>query len=155
MQVSMPTSGVGGELREVAAVVGRSGRKSALSNGVRHSTRNRRFVWLLIGVWVVNCFDLELTLLAAQQRMLSEVNPVVARLLPYGPKALTLYKFSLLAAGTAILWRFRSYRLATVALWVIAVACVAVSLVWYRLYFGPETAWGGIDTAVQVLGPPG
>ena len=119
----------------------------AASGTVRQRRRDRRFAWLLIGVWIVNCLDLELTLLAAQQRMLSELNPVVGRLLPFGPRALTCYKFALLGIGSLILWRYRSYRIAAVALWVVAIACVVLSFVWYQLYFGIEPAWGGINTA--------
>ncbi len=117
---------------------------TAASRGER---QDRRFAWLLIGVWVVNCFDLELTLLAAQQRMLSELNPVVGRLLPFGPKALTCYKFALLGFGSLVLWRYRWHRMATVALWIVAIACVGLSLAWYQLYFGAEPTWGGINTA--------
>ena len=98
----------------------------------------------------MNCFDLELTLLAAQQRMLWELNPLVSHLFPIGPRALTLYKFALLGMGSLILWRYRRYRIATVALWVVAVACVVLSLVWYQLYFGPGPTWGGINTACTV-----
>lgn len=116
----------------------------------RRQRQDRRFVWLLIGVWVVNCFDLELTLLAAQQRMLWELNPVVGRVLPFGPKALTCYKFALLAFGSLILWRYRWHRLATIALWIVAIACIALSLAWYQLYFGAEATWGGINTACIV-----
>ncbi|HPD31487.1 MAG TPA: DUF5658 family protein [Phycisphaerae bacterium] len=114
--------------------------------------QDRRFIWLLIGVWIVNCFDLELTLLAAHQRMLWELNPVVGRVLPFGPKGLTCYKFALLGFGSLVLWRYRRYRVAVVALWIVAIACVGLSLVWYQLYFGAEPTWGGINTSCIVSG---
>ncbi len=119
----------------------------APSKTVQQRRRDRYFAWLLIGVWIVNCCDLELTLLAAQQRMLWELNPVVGKLLPFGPKALTCYKFALLGIGSLILWRYRAYRLAAVALWIVAIACVVLSFVWYQLYFGSDLTWGGINTA--------
>lgn len=125
------------------------GQGPAAQDSAAASRRDRRFAWLLIGVWIVNCFDLELTLLAAQQRMLWEVNPVVGNLLPFGPKALMCYKFALLTFGSLILWRYRRYRIASLALWVVAIACVILSLVWYQMYFGLEPTWGGINTAYR------
>jgi hypothetical protein len=148
MEVSLTTSGAAGYQTGESPQVRPIRRSSSRDRG-RSGSRDRRFFWLLIGVWVVNCFDLELTLLAAQQRMLWELNPVVGQLVPFGPKALTLYKFGLLAVGTALLWRFRWHPAAMKALWVVAIACVVVSVVWYQLYFGVETAWGGVNTAIQ------
>lgn len=133
-----------------ASPSGATANSSASCRSERAEKRDRRFAWLLIGVWIVNLFDLELTLLAAQQRMLGELNPVAGQLLPFGAKALTCYKFALLALGSLILWRYRSHWLAMGALWVVAIACVALSLVWYQLYFGPEPAWGGINTACSI-----
>ena len=138
-----------GSLAKAQSTVGK--RPSATSDSDRRARRDRRFVCLLIGVWIVNCFDLELTLLAAQQRMLWELNPLVSGLISFGPKALTFYKFALLAMGSLILWRYRQYRIASVALWVVAIACVILSLVWYQLYFGPEPAWGGVNTAYTAV----
>lgn len=125
---------------------------AAFVSASRRERQDRRFVWLLIGVWIVNCFDLELTLLAAHQRMLWELNPVVGRLLPFGPKGLTCYKFALLGFGSLVLWRYRRHRVAVIALWIVAIACVALSLVWYELYFGAEPTWGGINTSCIVSG---
>jgi Domain of unknown function (DUF5658) len=148
MEVSLSSSG-SSKSQEAAPAAERSCRTPSSRRHARSQTGDRRFFWLLVGVWIVNCFDLELTLLAAQQRMLWEVNPVVGQLLPYGPKVLTIYKFGLLGLGTAVLWRFRWHPIARKALWLIAIACVALSLVWYQLYFGPEPAWGGINTAIS------
>jgi hypothetical protein len=154
MEASLGTSAFSQPSRSAEMMSARSAGSAGTSDLARRHKRDTHFAWLLIGVWVVNCFDLQLTLLAAQQRMLWELNPVVGHLLPFGPKALTCYKFALLAMGSLILWRYRSYRIAAAALWVVAISCVVLSLVWYQLYFGPETAWGGLDTASMVSAPP-
>jgi len=150
MEASLGTSPLSGSGSPVSAQPAIRKRPSVPSDSDRRARRDRRFVCLLIGVWIVNCFDLELTLLAAQQRMLWELNPLVSGLIPFGPRALTFYKFTLLALGSLILWRYRQYRIASVALWVVAIACVILSVVWYQLYFGPGPTWGGINTAYTV-----
>jgi hypothetical protein len=150
MEAILGTSALPGRGSLVNAQPTAGKRPSCPSDLDRRARRDRRFVCLLIGVWIVNCFDLELTLLAAQQRMLWELNPLVSGLISFGPKALTFYKFALLAMGSLILWRYRQYRIASLALWVVAIACVVLSLVWYQLYFGAVPAWGGINTAYTV-----
>ena len=117
----------------------------------REQARDRRLLWLLIGVWIVNLFDLCFTLLAVEQRILVELNPVAARLLAYGPGVLTLYKFSLLSVGTAILWRCRRHRLSETAAWVVAILCVALALIWYKLYLDAQPQWVEADTINEIL----
>jgi hypothetical protein len=111
----------------------------------------RRIFWLLVGVWVINLFDFCFTVLAIEQRILHEANPVAALLIPFGPLALGLYKFGLMGIGTAILWRYRRHPISETAVWVVAVFCVVLCLMWYRLYLEADPAWVQVNTANEIL----
>src|SRR5262245_33165253 len=72
--------------------------------------RGRRLLLLLIGVWLVNLFDLGFTLVACQQRLMTELNPLAQYVMSWGTPALIVYKFVLVASGSAILWWQRRRR---------------------------------------------
>jgi hypothetical protein len=113
--------------------------------------RERRLLLLLAGIWIVNLFDLGFTLLALEQRLLVELNPLATWLLPYGPTALAGYKLVLVSLGTAILWCYRRHHLAETAVWVIAILCVMVALTWYRLYAEVEPFWVEVGLVNEIL----
>ena len=46
--------------------------------------RERRVVALLLTAWVVNLFDLGFTLLAREQRLLTELNPLAVHIIGHG-----------------------------------------------------------------------
>jgi hypothetical protein len=92
-------------------------------------------VLLLIGaLWLVNLFDVNLTILAHQQGLLEEANPLALRVLSLGPAALVIYKIGLVAIGTGMLWLVRRHRLAEVAAWGMLATYVFVAIHWGECY---------------------
>src|SRR5262245_20433184 len=58
--------------------------------------RADRVCVLLLGVWLMNGFDLMLTILADEQGVLHESNPIAAQVVEHGPLAITGFKLALL-----------------------------------------------------------
>ncbi|MCP4594529.1 MAG: hypothetical protein GY842_27675 [bacterium] len=109
--------------------------------------RSHRVLCLLAGLWVINVFDLMLTLIAARQGLLHESNPVAAFILTRGPQAVCFYKCVLVAGGSVILIRYRRRLLAefTAAAMLTVYALVAVRWKWcYELYELANT--GGVSS---------
>ena len=99
--------------------------------------RSHRVLCLLAGLWVINLFDLILTLISYQQGLLQEANPVAAFILARGPKAVCFYKAVLVFGGSAILIHYRRRLVAefTAAALLVVYALVAVQWKWcYELY---------------------
>jgi len=113
-----------------------AGRPTVLSAApaASDSSRTRRLVWLLVAAWMINLFDLVFTLMAHQQGLLTELNPLAAWVIPYGPAALAAYKITLLGLGTALLWSGRRLPMAEQGTWLYVLVCVVLSLHWYQLY---------------------
>lgn len=65
--------------------------------------RSHRVLCMLAGLWLINLFDLVLTILAHSQGMLSESNPIARSLLPLGPQVLAAFKFVLVGGASAVL----------------------------------------------------
>ncbi len=99
--------------------------------------RPRRILLLLTAVWVVQGFDLGFTLFAHECGTLLELNPAADWALQRGPGTTILFKVSLVLFGSIILWRYRSRAISEGLLWVVALACVGLSLRWqtYFAYF--------------------
>lgn len=112
------------------------------------AARSHRVVCLLAGLWLINLFDLILTLLAHRGGMLQEVNPLAEFLLRHGPGAVCLYKVGLVAVGSGILFYYRRRLLAelTASTLLLVYALVAVQWKWcYELYEISQT--GGTSNA--------
>ncbi len=86
------------------------------------------------GLWLINGFDLVLTLLAHEQGILDEQNPIARHLLPMGMPFLVAFKLGLVVTGSIIFIRYRQHRLSemTAALLLIIYAGVAVR--WHLCY---------------------
>ena len=110
-----------------------------------------RLLWLLLGMWVIHLFDLGFTLLAREQGLLVELNPLAARLLPYGDGGITAYKLFLLVIGTYILWSQRRLPTTEKIAWAYAIVCVGLSLWWHLLYSEAEPTWMYANQAVALL----
>lgn len=101
------------------------------------ASRSHRVLCFLAGLWIINIFDLVLTLMADRQGLLHEANPLAAFVLARGPGAVCFYKAVLVAGGSAILIRYRRRLLAefTAASLLVIYAMVAVRWKWcYQLY---------------------
>lgn len=78
-------------------------------------SRGRRVLCLVVGLWVLNMFDLAFTILAHEQGMLDEANPLAQHVVLQGPLSIALYKIGLLFIGSYPLLRFRSARVTELA----------------------------------------
>lgn len=110
-----------------------------------------RLFYLLVGAWIINFFDLGFTVLAQQQHLITELNPVAARLLNHGPLVLALYKFGLLGAGSALLWWQRRQRFTEVCLWTYCLVCVMLALRWHAFYRAAEPLWVEVGATRELL----
>jgi hypothetical protein len=96
--------------------------------------RPARMLLLISALWLVNLFDVNLTILAHRQGLLEEANPLALRVLSLGPEALVIYKIVLVAIGTGMLWLVRRHRLAEVTAWGMLAAYVFVAIHWGECY---------------------
>lgn len=99
--------------------------------------RSHRVICLVAGIWLINGFDLALTIMAHQQGLLSELNPLARRLLSDGPLWITLYKVGLVLIGTYPLIRFRTTRIAEMGALCVLLAYALLAVHWntcYELY---------------------
>jgi hypothetical protein len=126
----------------------------SLLHVLRSNDRERRLLLLLLFVWTVNMFDLGFTLLAHEQRLLVELNPLARGLFAYGSGAVMVYKLSLLVFGSLVLWRFRRHPSAEAAAWVVAGSCVLLALLWHSLYQDAEPFWVEVNIASEILPGP-
>ena len=87
----------------------RPGHRSLLRSAIAWATasRSHRVICVLAGLWLINLFDLILTMLAHSQGVLDESNPVARFILPLGPTALATFKILLVGGSSAVLIRYR------------------------------------------------
>ena len=86
------------------------------------ASRAHRVICLIMGIWLINGFDLALTLLSAHDGLLVELNPIARHMLERGALPLILYKVGLVLIGTYPLLRFRHARIAELG----ALTCLAL-----------------------------
>lgn len=98
------------------------------------STRSRRVFLLLVAVWIINVFDLTLTLQADRDGILHEQNPIARALLNYGQIPVSLFKIGLVAAASILLWRCRSHRCTELAALLAVLIYAGVALQWKACY---------------------
>ncbi len=115
--------------------------------------RARRLLLLLLGVWLVNLFDLGFTLVATEQRLMTELNPVARLVMNWGTGAVVIYKLLLLIVGSAVLWWQRHRLLTELVLWGYAVVCVGLAVHWQNLYHAAEPLWIEAGTIQEILPP--
>lgn len=97
-------------------------------------SRSHRVICLLVGIWVLNGFDLALTLLASQQGMLHEENPVAREFIRLGPLSVCLYKLGMVLVGSYPLLRYRSARITELGTLVVLVAYATLAMHWTTVY---------------------
>lgn len=117
--------------------------------------RSRRVCWLLIGLWIVNIFDLIMTVLAHQHRLLDESNPIAARILPFGPGMLMTYKIALVSIGTIGLYVFRHKFIAEFASGVLLLIYALVAIRWKNCFAIYESTCANLTDLVDRSPPPG
>ena len=105
----------------------------------------------MIGIWLFNAFDLAFTILAHQQGLLHEENPLARYMLRYGNGSVVLFKMGFVLIGSYPLLRFRSARITELATFLILIAYALLAVHWaecYELYsFTATSSIAMIDIA--------
>lgn len=105
--------------------------------------RSHRVICLVMGIWLLNAFDLTLTVLAYQQGMLQEDNPIARYMFSQGISSVILFKIGLVLIGSYPLLRFRTARVTELGTVAILVAYAYLAVHWstcYELYTLANTA---------------
>ncbi|MCG3126973.1 MAG: hypothetical protein CHACPFDD_01829 [Phycisphaerae bacterium] len=97
-------------------------------------TRPRRVALLMVGVWILNAFDLGFTGIATALGNFTELNPIAAHLLDTDWTHVMLYKIGLTALGTLIMMRLARHSVAELGCWLLFSAYVYVAVRWYVYY---------------------
>lgn len=101
------------------------------------SARSHRILCVLAGIWLLNGFDLILTVLAHNQGLLHEENPVARFLLDQGTFSIVTFKIGLVMIGSYPLLRFRHARITELGSFVILISYALLAVHWsecYKLY---------------------
>src|SRR4051812_7898703 len=98
----------------------------------RFDVRSIRVGMLLAAVCILNGVDLVYTLFAHRIGMLHEMNPLAdtfiqLRLTP----SLISFKLLMMLCGLGLLWRVRENRWVVPACWLLFIAYIGLSILWY------------------------
>ena len=104
------------------------------------SRRSRRVLILVGGIWILNLFDLSLTMRAQADGMLYEGNPLARALFRFGSAPVIAAKLLMLAGATAVFFRFRKRRCAEIAAMVVLFVYSGVAVQWKLCYDMYEVA---------------
>lgn len=91
-------------------------------------------ILLVIGIWILNAFDLVLTILSHEQGLLQEGNPIARWILSLGTPSVVLFKIGLVMIGSYPLLRFRAARITELGTLVILVAYALLAVHWSTCY---------------------
>jgi hypothetical protein len=96
--------------------------------------RAHRVVLLVLGIWLLNGFDLVFTILSHQNGVLDEENPVARHILRNGIGSIVMFKIGLVLVGSYPLLRFRTARITELGSIVILVAYAVLALHWSECF---------------------
>ena len=96
--------------------------------------RGRRICLLVTAIWIMNAFDLFMTLHAHGHGLLTETNPIARYLLVLGPFALIMFKILLAGFGGCVLLWNRHHALAEYMTWLAAAANLSMAVRWMSCY---------------------
>ncbi len=96
--------------------------------------RAHRVICLVLGIWLLNGFDLAFTILSHDQRLLHEENPLARYMLGYGTASIVLFKVGLVLVGSYPLLRFRTARITELGSFVILIAYGLLAVHWAECY---------------------
>jgi len=96
--------------------------------------RSHRVICLVLGIWLLNGFDLAFTVLSHDQGMLHEENPLARHMLAYGTAFIVLFKSGLVLIGSYPLLRFRTARITELGSFVILLAYAILAVHWSQCY---------------------
>jgi hypothetical protein len=98
------------------------------------AARAHRVILLVLSIWLLNAFDLALTILAHQQGVLHEQNPLARGMLEGGTWAILLYKVGLVMLGSYPLLKFRGVRITELGALVVLVSYALLAIRWSNCY---------------------
>ena len=101
------------------------------------TSRAQRMICLVGAIWLLNGFDLTMTLFSHDQGLLVEQNPVANQVLQQGVAAIVLYQVGLVLIGSYPLLRFRRVRIAELGALIVVLVYASVAVRWstcYELY---------------------
>lgn len=119
--------------------------------------RSHRVLCIVAGIWLLNGFDLAFTILAYQQGLLDEQNPVARHVLEQGELPVMLYKVGLVLIGSYPLLRFRTARIAELGAIVVLVTYAFLAFRWslcvelYSLTASGHMSLAEIETVRPIL----
>jgi hypothetical protein len=159
-----PTRGLHRGNNDMASISTTAGVDKSLNAAYRRSdaaanaanivaARGRRVIVLLLGLWIINAFDLALTLLATRDGVLYEENPIARALLAHSPYALAIFKVLTVTAASSVLIYYRRHRCSEWASALVATAYALVALQWklcYEMYEITLTANVHWDDAAHI-----
>ncbi len=120
--------------------------------------RSHRVICLVLGIWLLNGFDLTFTILSHEQGVLHEENPVARHMLEQGTASMVLFKIGLVLIGSYPLLRFRRARVTELGSYVILAAYAFLAFRWstcFELYadtVGHDINLAGIESLIKT--PP-
>lgn len=97
-------------------------------------SRASRVLLLIGGIWLLNAFDLILTVTAYQQGLLQEGNPLARYMLQLGIPSIILFKIGLVLIGSYPLLRYRYARITEIGTFVILIAYAMLAMHWSECY---------------------
>lgn len=101
------------------------------------NARSHRVICVVLGIWMLNAFDLIFTLLSHRHGLLHEENPIARLVLGNGTLSIVLFKVGLVLIGSYPLLRFRRVRLAELAAYLILASYALLAIRWstcFELY---------------------
>lgn len=119
--------------------------------------RSHRVLCIVVCIWMLNGYDLILTLLSYELGLLHEQNPLARHLLELGTPSILLYKLGLVLIGSYPLLKFRRARIAELGALVILITYASLAVRWsicydfYALAFPNDLSLAGMDQSVGVL----
>lgn len=99
------------------------------------AARSRRVILLVVGLWILNLFDLNFTILACRIGDFKELNPLASGLLN-SPRLLSVFKIALLSLSTGVFLVFRRRALTEAGCWLLFGVYSVLSFMWMQ-YFLP------------------
>jgi len=93
-------------------------------------SRSHRVFCLVAAIWILNVFDLLLTLVSQEHGLLHEINPVARQVLSQGTISVMLYKAGLVLIGTYPLLKFRSARITELGALVVLCVYAFLAIRW-------------------------
>jgi len=121
------------------------------------SSRAHRVLCLIVGIWLLNGFDLTLTILAHQNGLLHEQNPFARQFLEQGALSIMLFKVGLVLIGSYPLLRFRRARIAELGALVVLGAYAMLAVRWstcvdlYTLSLSNPITLAGMESLEQAM----